>query len=186
VFATNRGLFEPTVMFFGMTNSPATFQGMMNTIFANLVAEGKVAMYLNDILIFTLDLEEHCCIVCKVLKHLCDNNLYLCPEKCDFEKTEVEYLGMVILEGQVRMDPAKVAVVKTWAQPKNLHNVCVFIGFANFYRWFIKDFAAITQPLHDLTKKDAPWRWTWVEKKAFQMLKDAFISEPILAMWDPA
>jgi hypothetical protein len=186
VFATNRGLFEPTVMFFGMTNSPATFQGMMNTIFANLVAEGKVAVYLDDILIFTLDLEEHRRVVHKVLKHLCDNDLYLRPEKCDFEKTKVEYLGMVILEGQVCMDPAKVAAVKTWAQPKNLCDVRVFIGFANFYRRFIKDFAAITRPLHNLTKKDAPWRWTWVEKKAFQMLKDAFISEPILAMWDPA
>jgi hypothetical protein len=185
-FATNRGLFEPTVMFFGMTNSPATFQGMMNTIFADLVAEGKVAVYLDDILIFTLDLEEHRRVVREVLKRLRDHDLYLRPEKCDFEKTEVEYLGMVISEGQVRMDPAKVAAVKTWAQPKNLRNVRAFIGFANFYRRFIKDFAAITRPLHDLTKKDAPWRWTWVEKKAFQTLKDAFISEPILAMWDPA
>jgi hypothetical protein len=173
-------------MFFGMTNSPATFQGMMNTIFANLVAEGKVTVYLDDILIFTLDLEEHRRVIREVLKHLRDNDLYLHPEKCNFEKTEVEYLGMVISEGQVHMDPAKVAAVKTWAQPKNLRNVCVFIGFANFYRWFIKDFAAITQPLHDLTKKDAPWRCTWVEKKVFQTLKDAFISEPILAMWDPA
>jgi hypothetical protein len=159
---------------------------MMNTIFANLVAEGKVAMYLNDILIFTLNLEEHCCVVREVLKHLCDNDLYLRPEKCNFEKTEVKYLGMVISEGQVRMDPAKVAAVKTWAQPKNLRDVCAFIGVANFYRRFIKDFAAITQPLHDLTKKDAPWRWTWVEKKAFQTLKDTFISKPILAMWDLA
>jgi hypothetical protein len=118
-------------MFFGMTNSLVTFQGMMNTIFANLVAEGKVAMYLNDILIFTLNLEEHCHTVCKVLKRLCDNDLYLHPEKCSFEKTKVDYLGMVILEGQVHMDLAKVAAVKTWAQPKNLHNVCAFIGFAN-------------------------------------------------------
>jgi hypothetical protein len=132
-FATNCGLFKPTVMFFGMTNSPATFQGMMNTIFANLVAEGKVAVYLDDILIFMLNLEEHCCVVCKVLKRLCDNDLYLRPEKCNFEKTKVEYLSMVISEGQVCMDPAKVAAVKTWAQPKNLHDVHAFIGFANFY-----------------------------------------------------
>jgi hypothetical protein len=184
-FATNCGLFKPTVMLFGMTNSPATFQGMMNTICADLVAEGKVAVYLDDILIFMLDLEEHRCIVHKVLKHLCDNDLYLHPEKCDFKKTKVEYLGMVILEGQVLMDPAKVAAVKTWAQP-NLCNVCAFIGFANFYQRFIKDFATITQPLHDLTKKDAPWQWMRVEKKAFQTLKDVSISEPILAMWDLA
>jgi hypothetical protein len=136
-------------------------------------------------IISVLDLKEHHCIVHKVLKCLHDSDLYLHPEKCNFEKTKVEYLGMVILEGQVRMDPAKVAVVKTWAQPKNLRNVCVFIGFANFYQQFIKDFSTIMWPLHDLTTKDAPWWWMWVEKKAFQMLKDVFISKPILAMWDP-
>jgi hypothetical protein len=173
-------------MFFGMTNSPATFQGMMNTIFANLVAEGKVAVYLNDILIFTATKEEHCCITCKVLKHLQDNNLYLRPEKCKFEKESVEYLGLIISEGQVRMDPAKVAAVKLWALPKNLCNVCAFISFANFYWRFIKDFAKIARPLHDLTKKDVPWKWTFVEKQAFEALKAVFISKLILTMWDPA
>jgi hypothetical protein len=95
-------------------------------------------------------------------------------------------VGMAILEGQVHMDPATVAPIKTWAQPKNLRNVCVFIGFANFYQRFIKDFVTIMQPLHDLSKKDAPWQWTWVEKKALQMLKDTFVSKLMLAMWNPA
>jgi hypothetical protein len=159
---------------------------MMNTIFADLVTEGKVAMYLDDILIFTATKEEHCRITHKVLKRLQDNNLYLCPEKCEFEKESVEYLGLIISEGQVRMDLAKVAAVKSWASPKNLRNVRAFIGFANFYRRFIKDFAKIARPLHDLTKKDVPWQWTFVEKRAFEALKAAFISEPILTMWDPA
>jgi hypothetical protein len=186
VFSTNHGLFKPKVMFFGMTNSPATFQGMMNTIFANLVAEGKVAVYLDDILIFTATKEEHCCITREVLKRLQDNNLYLCPEKCKFKKESVEYLGLIILEGQVRMDLAKVAAIKLWALPKNLHDVCAFISFANFYWRFIKDFAKIARPLHDLTKKDVPWQWTFVKKQAFEALKAAFISKPILTMWDPA
>jgi hypothetical protein len=82
-FATNCGLFEPQVMFFGMTNSPATFQGMMNTIFTDLVTAGKVAVYLDDILIFTSNLEEHRHITCKVLKHLQEHDLYLQPEKCE-------------------------------------------------------------------------------------------------------
>jgi hypothetical protein len=82
------------------------------------------------------------------------------------------------------MDPAKVAAVSTWASPKNLRNVRAFIGFANFYRRFIKDFAKIARPLHDLTKKDVPWRWTFVERQAFEALKEAFISKPILTMWD--
>jgi hypothetical protein len=173
-------------MFFGMTNSPATFQGMMNTIFANLVAEGKVAMYLDDILIFTATKEEHCRITRKVLKRLQDNNLYLRPKKCKFEKESVKYLGLIISEGQVCMDLAKVAAVKLWALPKNLCNIHAFIGFANFYRQFIKDFAKIACPLHDLTKKDVPWQWTFVEKQAFEALKAAFISKPILTMWDLA
>jgi hypothetical protein len=139
-------------MFFGMTNSPATFQGMMNTIFADLVAEGKVAVYLDDILIFTATKEEHCRITREVLKRLQDNNLYLRPEKCEFKKESVEYLGLIISEGQVHMDPAKVAAVKLWALPKNLRDVCAFIGFTNFYRQFIKDFAKIARPLHDLCR----------------------------------
>jgi hypothetical protein len=84
------------------------------------------------------------------------------------------------------MDLAKVAAVKSWALPKNLRNVRAFISFANFYRRFIKDFAKIARPLHDLTKKDVPWQWTFVEKQAFEALKAVFISEPILTMWDLA
>jgi hypothetical protein len=136
---TNRGLFEPQVMFFGMTNSPATFQGMMNTIFTNLVTAGKVAVHLDDILIFTSDLEEHHCITCEVLKHLQEHDLYLQPEKCEFEKTEVEYFSLIISEGRIRMDPTKVKAVKEWAEPWNLRNVCAFLGFANAvnmqYHW---------------------------------------------------
>jgi hypothetical protein len=185
-FTTNRGLFEPQVMFFGMTNSPATFQGMMNTIFANLVTVGKVAVYLNDILIFTSNLEEHCHITHKVLKRLQEHDLYLWPEKCEFKKTEVKYLSLIILEGRICMDPAKVKAVKEWAEPQNLHDVCTFLGFANFYCCFIAGFAKIMHPLNDLTKKDVPWHWTFVERCVFQSLKDVFISKPILAQWDPA
>jgi hypothetical protein len=168
-------------MFFRMTNSPATFQGMMNTIFANLVTAGKVAVYLDNILIFTSNLEEHRHITCEVLRHLQEHDLYLQPEKCKFEKTEVEYLGLIISEGKICMDPAKVKVVKEWAEPWNLCNVCAFLGFANFYCCFIAGFAKIAHPLNNLTKKDVPWHWTLVERCAFQALKDVFISEPILA-----
>jgi hypothetical protein len=175
VFATNRSLYKPKVMFFGMTNSPATFQGLMNSIFSNLIAAGTVAVYLDDILIFTNTLEEHWKIVREVLKRLRNHNLYLQPEKCEFEKTEVEYLGLIISKGRVAMDPAKIRAVKEWEQPKNLRNVCAFIGFANFYQRFIKGFAQMARPLHDLTKKDAAWRWTSAEQQAFQSIKDAFI-----------
>lgn len=156
-FVTNRGLFEPKVIFFGLTNSPATFQSLMNTIFADLIAEGKVAVYLDNILIWSNDLSEHHKIVHEVLERLAKHDLYLRPEKCEFEKSKVEYLGLVISEGQVVMDLTKVKAVAEWPTPKSLKEVRGFIGFANFYRRFIKNFSKLARPLHDLTKKDVPF-----------------------------
>jgi len=92
-----------------------------------------------------------------VLAQLLKYDLYLKPEKCDFEKQEMEYLGMIITPGKVCMDPGKVNVVRNWPTPKMLKDIRGFIGFSNFYRRFIKDFSAIACPLHDLTKKDVPW-----------------------------
>ena len=100
-------------MFFGMTNSPATFQGLMNVIFSDLIAKGKVAVYLDDILVFTATLEEHRRIVREVLECLRRNDLYLRPEKCEFDRTTIEYLGLVISEGKIAMDPVKVKAVVT-------------------------------------------------------------------------
>src|SRR5882757_27500 len=107
-FTMNRGLFEPRVMLFGLTNSPATFQALMNTIFVDLVAAGKVAVYLDDILVYSSTQEEHRRITHELLKRLRAHDLYLRPEKCEFEREEVEYLGLVIRQGQVSMDPVKV------------------------------------------------------------------------------
>jgi len=111
-FQTNRGLFEPLVIFFGMTNSLATFQTMMNDIFRNLIAEGIVVVYLDDILIFTKTKEEHERAVRRVLQVLKENKLFLHPEKCEFCKQRIEYLGLVISENEVSMDPVKVAGVR--------------------------------------------------------------------------
>ena len=97
-FRTNRGLFEPLVMFFKLTNSPATFQTMMNDMFTDMISEGVVVVYLDDILIFTKDLEEHWRVTHCVLGRLAEHELYLRPEKCEFEKTRIEYLGLIISE----------------------------------------------------------------------------------------
>ena len=95
--ATNEGLYEPKVMYFGMTNSPATFQALMNLIFADLIAQGEVAVYMDDILIYTAELDHHHEVVRKVLRRLEQYDLYLKPEKCEFEQQEIEYLGMIIV-----------------------------------------------------------------------------------------
>jgi len=110
-FRTNRGLFEPLVMFFGMTNSLATFQTMMNDIFQNLIAEGIVVVYLDDILIFTKTEEKHAQAVRWVLQVLKENKLFLRPEKCEFYKQWIEYLGLVISENEVSIDLVKVTGV---------------------------------------------------------------------------
>src|ERR1043165_3347085 len=101
-------------MFFRLTNSPATFQTLMNTVFGDLILAGKVAVYLDDILIFSDNLEEHRKVTKEVLRRLQEYDLYLRPEKCEFEKEEIEYLGLVIWYGKVEMDKAKVKVVEEW------------------------------------------------------------------------
>jgi hypothetical protein len=140
-FRTNRGLFEPLVMFFGLTNSPATFQTMMNDIFCDLVLEGVVVVYLDDILIFTESLEEHREVTRRVLEILQRHKLFLKPEKCEFEKTEVEYLGVIVSHNSVQMDPVKVAGVMEWPIPTTKKELQSFLGFTNFYQCFIQGFS---------------------------------------------
>jgi hypothetical protein len=171
VFWTNRGLFEPLVMFFRLTNSPTTFQTMMNDIFTDMILEGVVVVYLDDILIFTKDLEEHHWITHQVLRRLAEHQLYLRPEKCEFEKTCIKYLGLIISENQVEMDPVKVAGVVEWLEPSNKQEVQSFLGFANFYCWFIRDFSHHARPLFNLTKNEQKWQWGSSEASAFRKLK---------------
>jgi hypothetical protein len=182
---TNWMEFEPTVMGFGMMNSPATFQVLMNLEFTDLIAIGVVAVYMDDILIYTPTIVEHRKIVWEVLRRLQDHDLYLKPEKCEFEKQEIEYLGMIIHPGEVCMDPGKVSAVQDWPTPTTLRNVRAFIGFSNFYRRFIKDFSSIVRPLHDLTKKDVPWQWHTEQQQVFDTLKEKSCQEPILKVYDP-
>ena len=138
VFKTNRGLFEPMVMFFGLTNAPATFQSMMNHLFHELVDEGYITIYMDDILIHTPnDPALHRRVVNDVLRILAVNDLYLKPQKCQFEQTEVEYLGVIISEDSIAMDPIKVQGVKNWKRPTTLKEVRAFLGFLNFYCMYI-------------------------------------------------
>ncbi|PIL27957.1 hypothetical protein GSI_09901 [Ganoderma sinense ZZ0214-1] len=180
-FITNRGLFEPTVMFFGLTNSPATFQKMMNDILKPLKDQGHVIVYLDDILIFTETLEEHHELTRKVLEILRQHHLTCKPEKCDFTQLEIEYLGHIISQGLVRMDPTKVEGVTTWPLPKTKKELQSFLGFANFYRRFIKDFSKIAHPLHALTGND-PWNWGPDQTAAFEQIKHTITTAPVLAI----
>jgi len=179
-FRTNCGLFQPLVMFFGMTNSSATFQTMMNDIFRTLIAEGIVVVYLDDILIFTRTEKEHKQVVRRVLEVLAEHKLFLRPEKCEFHQKRIEYLGLVISENKVEMDPVKVAGVHDWLTLENWTDVQAFIGFVNFYCCFIQDFSTIARPLFDLTYSDKAWNWDAKEQEAFECLKMAVTTAPVL------
>jgi len=167
-------------MFFGMTNSLATFQTIINNIFQNLIAEGIVVVYLDNILIFTKTEEEHAQVVRWVLQVLKKNKLFLCPEKCKFCKQQIKYLNLVILENEVSMDPVKVAEVREWPTPENKMDVQAFLGFLNFYRRFIRDFSAKARPLFDLTCFEQVWTWSGREQAAFEDLKTAVTTASVL------
>jgi len=142
-FCTNRGLFELLVMFFGMTNSLATFQTMMNDVFRAVIAEGIVIVYLDNVLIFMKTKEEHEWAVWRVLEILTEHKLFLHLEKCEFHQKQIEYLELVISENKIAIDPLKVTRVRKWPIPENWTDVQAFIGFVNFYCRFIQDFSTI-------------------------------------------
>jgi hypothetical protein len=133
-FKTPLGLFEPTVMTFGLCNTPATFQTFMNKIFKDMIEDGHVVVYLDDNLIFSDDPDHLEHLTQEVLSCLEQYNLYLKLEKCVFTQTSIEYLGIIITDGQVRMDPAKLAGIKGWLTPQTVKQVQAFLGFCNFYR----------------------------------------------------
>lgn len=169
-------------MFFGLTNSPATFQTMMNDIFADLIRDGLVCIYMDDILIFSQTRQELREITRRVLERLRKHKLYLKAEKCEFEREQVEYLGLIISHDRVVMDPAKVAAVRDWPIPRNRKEVQSFLGFVNFYRRFIERFSHIVRPMFDLTKKDAPFIWSPACDIAFSELKTRVTEAPVLVL----
>ena len=153
-FKMNKGLFELTVMFFGMCNSPATFQSMMDMTFED-IEQGCTVIYMDDIMNFSNNLDTLEKLDKNVLRQLQENDLYLKPTKCEFKKTKIEYLGMVIItEGKITMDSVKVKGIRDWPAPTTVKEVRSFLGFGNFYRKFINKFSELAAPLNGLLKKD--------------------------------
>jgi len=138
----------------------------------NLV-EGIMVVYLDNILIFTRMEKEHAKAIKRVLQVLQEHKLFLRPEKCEFCKEQIEYLGLVISENKVSMDPVKVAGVREWPTLENKTDVQAFLGFVNFYRRFIRDFSAKARPLFNLTCSEQVWTWSGKEQTAFEDLKTA-------------
>ena len=138
-FKTKYGLWEPTVMFFGLTNSPATFQAMMDSIYRPIVEKWAqqgtcIEKYMDDIAIATSTNEaDHAEAVKDVLQVAEDHNLYFKLEKCMFHAPHIDYLGVILEKGMIRMDPVKIEGIKNWPTPTKVKDVCSFLGFCNFY-----------------------------------------------------
>jgi hypothetical protein len=186
-FKTCFGVYEPMVMYFGLTNSPATFQTMMNHIFRPLIDRHAllgttIRVYMDDIIIGTSSsVANHTTAVHDILDLLAEHDLFVKLSKCRFHVASVNYLGVILEEGVTRMDPIKIAGIKDWPIPKKVKDVRSFLGFCNFYRSFIRGFAHLARPLNLLTRKDAIWQWGDKEQTVFDTLKTRVTSEPILA-----
>ncbi|KAG7003723.1 Transposon Tf2-9 polyprotein [Fusarium oxysporum f. sp. conglutinans] len=182
-FRTRFGLYESLVMPFGLTGAPATFQRYINDALREHLDIFCTA-YLDDILIYSRTREEHIEHLKLVLQRLRSAGLFANPSKCEFLVKETKFLGLIVGQEGIRMDPAKVETVKNWKTPTCLTDVQAFIGFGNFYRRFIRDFSKLTAPLNRLTNKDVPFIWDDTCEKAFVRLKEAFITAPILRPFD--
>jgi len=178
-FRTRYGHFEFLVMPFGLKNAPATFQHFINDVLSDYL-DDFVISYIDDILIFSNNIEEHHIHVKKVLKRLLENNLVVKLEKCEFDKSETTFLGYVISKDGLKMDNEKVKAILEWPSPTNVKEVQSFIGLCNYYRLFIKDFAKIANPIHKLTRKNVEFVWGKDQQDAFDKLKHIFTSAPIL------
>jgi len=181
---THIGAYKPTVMYFGLTNSPTTFQAMMNDLFRDLINQGDTATFIDDILVATDTEEGHDELVEEVLRRLEENDLFVKLEKCKWKVKEVEFLGIVIGPKGVEMQKEKIEEVLSWPAPRNIKEVQKFLGLANYYRRFIKNFARIAAPLYMLVRKEQKWKWEKEQKKAFERLKAVFTTEPVLAIPD--
>jgi len=141
-------------MFFEMTNSPATFQAIMNKILRDLINEEKVAAFVDDVLVGTETEEGHDEIVEEILRRLEENDLYVKPEKYVWKARKIGFLGVVIRPNGIEMEEGKVEGVPSWPVSKTVKDVRKFLDLANYYRRFIKDFARVARPMNVLTRKD--------------------------------
>jgi hypothetical protein len=182
-FRTRYGLYEFTVMPFGLTSAPATMQALLNKIFVDH-QDDFVVIYLDDILVFSkneADHKRHLEIVAQLLRK---HQLRLKLKKCSFFQPSVEFLGHIISGEGVSMDSRKVDAIHKWPQPSDVGQLRSFLGLASYYRRFVDGFAHIAAPLNELLKKDAPWKWDSEHEGAYKGLIAALATAPVLAVFD--
>lgn len=180
-FKTHQGHYEFRVMSYGLTGAPATFQGLMNTIFAPFLRKG-VLVFIDDILVYSRNLEDHVKLLRAVLETLTKHQLKVKRSKCAFAQSSLTYLGHVISAHGVTTDTKNIQSVRNWPVPQNVKEVRGFLGLAGYYRKFVKHFGIMSLPLTDLLKKHVVFHWTSETQAAFEALKTALTTAPVLAL----
>ena len=184
-FVTQDGLYEFTRMPFGLTNAPATFQRCMDIVLSGL-KWNQCLVYLDDVIIFGKDLNEHNQNLVNVFNRIQNANLTIKPSKCAFAVQELRFLGHVVSGQGIRMDPQKIGSIKDLPSPTNVTEIRSFIGAASYYRRFVKDFSKIAEPLTRLTKDKVEFKWTEEQQEAFEKIKQCLITQPVLCHYNPA
>ena len=183
-FRSRFGHYEYKVLAFGLVNAPATFSTLMNNVFHELL-DKCVVVYLDDILVYSRTREEHMLHLRQVLELLKVNKLYARRDKCQFLCSEVPFLGHVVGPTGLSVDPAKTRAIQDWPPLRNVKDVQSFLGLANYYRKFMKDFAQMTVPLTNLLKKEQRFDWAKQEEQAFSNIKESLTRAPVLKIADP-
>ncbi|GBG93019.1 hypothetical protein CBR_g58181 [Chara braunii] len=184
-FRTRYGHYEFIVMPFGLTNAPATFQRCMNDLFRPWL-DKFVVVYVDDILVFSKTLQEHQGHLRQVLEKLRDSNFKINAKKCEWAKSQILYLGHVLVGDGIKPKDSKIVAIRDWPTPRTLTELRSFLGLANYYRKFVRNFSTITAPLPRLLKKEAIWQWDRDCTSALKKLKRAFIEYPVLKVADPS
>ena len=180
-FSTRYGLYEYTVMSFGLTNAPATFMRLMNSVFMEYL-DKFVVIYIDDILIYSKTEEEHAEHLRLVLAKLREHRLYAKFSKCEFWLKELIFLGHVVSAKGVAVIPDKVQTVLEWKTPNSVKHVRSFLEMAVYYRRFIENFSKLAKPMTDLLKKDKKFEWSEKAEEAFQVLKTNLTTAPVLVL----
>ncbi|UYV64482.1 hypothetical protein LAZ67_3000918, partial [Cordylochernes scorpioides] len=183
-FVTNDGHYEFLVMPFGLKNAASTFQRIIQHILGELLWKGTCS-FQDDILVYTKTWQEHIELLSKVFDKLRQYNMKLKLSKCIFGRTEVKYLGHIISHNQLKPDPGKVKSIQDFPRPDTVKKVRQFMGLANYYRKFVKDFSKISFPLVRLTRKNQPFIWNEEVEESFAKLKMALSTKPVLAIYNP-
>jgi RNase H-like domain found in reverse transcriptase/Reverse transcriptase (RNA-dependent DNA polymerase)/Integrase zinc binding domain/Chromo (CHRromatin Organisation MOdifier) domain/gag-polyprotein putative aspartyl protease len=182
-FRTRYGHYEFRVLPFGLTNAPATFMHLMQLVFQDHL-DDFVIVFLDDILIYSKSKDDHLRHLTQVLKLLKENKLFAKKSKCEFFTNEISFLGHIITDKGISMEPAKIKAIIEWPTPKDISDVRSFLGLAGYYRRFVKDFSRIASGMSELLKKNESFIWTNEAEISFQQLKKAVTSAPILILPD--